>query len=419
MSAQAASADVSEQKSPLGFFRRVFRAFLYRDFRLMWLGACTSTIGTFMQQFAQSWLVYDLTKDPFYLGLDLFLGQLPIMLLSLIGGVFADRTDRRKLLLMSQYIQMTSAFLLTALFYFHVVQVWHILALSFIVGLGQSFGGPAYSALLPTLVPSEHLANAIAMNSIQFNLARIIGPIIGGFAFTKLGATWCFGSNGLSFLAVIASLYSIHVKFIPQKSSERIITAMKDGLRFIHSREGMQQLIVLSFCMTMLGFPLTAFLPVFVREVFQKGPETYQLLLVCSGAGSVTGGLVVAALGKLKHQGRTSLLIVTGLGILICCFAMSRWLPLSCVLIFMSGAAIMSSASFLLSLVQLIVTDEMRGRVMSVFNLSFRAGMPLGSLLLGKLIPIFGASPTLVSSGSVLVGLALYFLLVHRRVAAL
>src|ERR1700734_2458544 len=134
---------------------RTFRAFRYRDFRLMWIGACASTIGTFVQQFAQSWLVYDLTKDPFYLGLDLFLGQLPIMMFSLFGGVFADRMDRRKLLLASQYIQMTCAFLLALLFAFHVVKVWHILALSFVVGLGQSFGGPAYSSLLPTL--GEHL----------------------------------------------------------------------------------------------------------------------------------------------------------------------------------------------------------------------------------------------------------------------
>src|SRR6476659_8061745 len=134
------------------FLTRIFRAFRYRDFRLMWIGACVSTIGTFVQQFAQSWLVYDLTRDPFYLGLDLFLGQLPIMLFSLFGGVFADRLDRKKMLLLSQYIQMICAFALAALFATHTVRVWHILTLSFFVGVGQSFGGPAYSALLPTLV---------------------------------------------------------------------------------------------------------------------------------------------------------------------------------------------------------------------------------------------------------------------------
>ena len=220
----------------------------------MWLGACTSTIGTFVQQFAQSWLVYDLTKDPFYLGLDLFLGQLPIMLFSLVGGVFADRRDRRKMLLMSQYIQMTAAFLLMALFYLGAVKVWHILTLSFVVGLGQSFGGPAYSALLPTLVGPEELSNAIAMNSIQFNLARIVGPTIGGLAYTTLGATWCFGLNGLSYIAVIISLYMIHVKFVPEKSSERIMSSRKEGFSFIRKREGLEPLVVLAFLMTLLGF---------------------------------------------------------------------------------------------------------------------------------------------------------------------
>src|SRR3984885_10863688 len=268
------------------FFARIFRAFRYRDFRLMWFGACASTIGTFVQQFAQSWLVYDLTKDPFYLGFDLFLGQLPIMMFSLVGGVFADRVDRRKLLLASQFIQMTCAFVLTALFYFHLVKVWHILTLSFDVGLGQSMGGPAYSALLPSLVDPKDLSNAISMNSIQFNLARIVGPSVGGLAYANLGATWCFGLNGVSFLAVICSLYMIQVKFIPAKSSEPIWSSMKEGIRFIRSREGLEPLVVLAFCMTMFAFALIPFLQVFVREVFQKGPETYTLLLVCSGAGS-------------------------------------------------------------------------------------------------------------------------------------
>ena len=386
----------------------------------MWLGACTSQIGTFVQQFAQSWMVYTLSGDnPFYLGLDLFLGQLPIMLFSLVGGVFADRTDRRKLLLMSQYIQMTCAFLLMTLFYFHVVKIWHILSLSFIVGMGQSFGGPAYSALLPTLVASEDLANAIAMNSIQFNLARIVGPTIGGLAYTALGATWCFGLNGISYIAVIISLYMIDVKFIPAKSNERILASMQEGFRFIRKREGMEPLVVLSFLMTLLGFSLLGFLPVFAKDVFKAGPGTYQLLLICSGAGSVSGGLIVAWMGKLKRQGRTVLVIMAALGTLIAAFALSPWLPLSCILIFAGGAAVMSSASLMLSLVQLIVSDEMRGRVMSVYNVAFRGGMPVGSLVVGKLIPIFGVSATVASAGSILVALSLYFLLVHRRIAAL
>jgi predicted MFS family arabinose efflux permease len=400
--------------------QRVFKALSYRDFRLMWLGACTSQIGTFVQQFAQSWMVYTMSGDnPFYLGLDLFLGQVPIMLFSLVGGVFADRQDRRKMLLISQYIQMTCAFLLATLFYFHVVRIWHILTLSFVVGCGQSIGGPAYSALLPTLVNAEDLSNAIAMNSIQFNLARIVGPTIGGLAYTALGATWCFGLNGLSYIAVIISLYMIHVKFVPPKSSERILDSMGEGFQFIRKREGLEPLVVLAFLMTLLGFSLIGFLAVFAHDVFKKGPETYQLLLVCSGAGSVCGGLAVAWMGKLKHQGRVALLIMAALGTFMAGFALSRWLPLSCVLIFAGGGAMMASASLLLSTVQLIVGDAMRGRVMSVYNVAFRGGMPMGSLVVGRLIPVFGVSATVACTGSILAGVALYFLLFHRRVAAL
>jgi predicted MFS family arabinose efflux permease len=397
---------------------RIFRAFRYRDFRLMWFGACASTIGTFVQQFAQSWLVYDLTKDPFYLGLDLFLGQLPIILFSLFGGVFADRLDRRKMLLTSQYIQMACAFLLAFLFYTHVVHVWHILALSFVVGLGQSFGGPAYSALLPTLVGPEDLANAIAMNSIQFNLARILGPTLGGFTYTLLGATWCFTVNGISFLAVIATLFMIRVKFVPAKSHEPVLTSMAEGIRFIRRRDGMSALVVLAFCTTLFGFSLTAFLPVFVRTVFHKGPETYTLLLVFSGAGSICGALIVAAMEKLKGRTRLTVLILAFLGFVIAGFALSKWLPLSCLLIFLQGVAIMASASLMLALVQLIATDAMRGRVMSVYNLAFRAGIPLGSLVLGKLIPIFGVARALSGAGLMLVAVSAYFLLAKGSINA-
>jgi len=383
----------------------------------MWLGACASTIGTFVQQFAQSWLVYDLTKDAFYLGLDLFLGQLPIILFSLVGGVFADRMDRRKMLLGSQYIQMTCAFALAALFFTHRVEIWQILSLSFVVGVGQSFGGPAYSALLPTLVPAEDLTNAIAMNSIQFNLARVLGPALGGLTYATVGATWCFTLNGLSFLAVIASLMMIQVKFIPQKSKETILKSMKVGLAFIRQREGLSALVFLAFFTTLLGFSLTSFLPVIVQTVFHSGPQTYQLLLVSSGAGSIVGALAVAASEKLKEHGHMVLLTLIGLGAAITGFALSKWLLLSCLLIFLSGVTMMASASLMLSLAQLIVSDQMRGRVMSVYNLAFRLGIPLGALALGKLIPIFGVSTALASSGIVLIGVASYFIFIMRRVA--
>src|SRR5579859_6770356 len=199
--------------------QRVFKALHYRDFRLMFTGACISSIGTWMQNLAQAWLVLEISKSPFFLGLDAFLAGIPIFLFSLIGGVVADRVERRKVLLISQYIQMASAFVLTLLILLKAVHIWEILFLSFVVGLAQSFGGPAYSALLPTLVNKEDIPNAIAMNSIQFNVARVIGPTLGGLALTGLGAQWCFGLNSFSFIAVIISLYMINVRFIPAKST--------------------------------------------------------------------------------------------------------------------------------------------------------------------------------------------------------
>ena len=400
---------------PSSFLNRIFRAFRYRDFRIMWLGACVSTIGTFVQQFAQSWLVYDLTRDPFYLGLDLFLGQLPIMLFSLFGGVFADRLDRKKMLLSSQYIQMICAFALAALFSTHTVRVWHILTLSFFVGVGQSFGGPAYSALLPTLVEPQDLANAISMNSIQFNLARIIGPTLGGLAYTAFGATWCFALNGFSYIAVILSLFAIQVHFVAPKTQMSVLKSMKEGIGFIRDREGLTPLVVLAFCTTLLGFSLTGFLPVIVRTIFNRGPGTYELLLVLSGAGSICGALLVAAMEKLKGQARLAVLALVVLGLTTAGFAVSKWLPISCVLIFLAGTAVMASASLMLSVVQLIVVDSMRGRVMSVYNLAFRAGIPLGALILGRLIPLLGISVAVAGFGLCLVGVASYFLIVMTK----
>ena len=399
---------------------RVFKAFQYRDFRLMWIGACTSTIGTWMQTVAQQWLVYTLSKDdPFFLGLDGFLGQIPIVLFSLLGGVMADRTDRRKMLLGSQYVQMTTALILAGLTFAHVERVWHILILSFIVGSAQSFGGPAYSALIPSLVPKENLPNAIALNSIQFNVGRVIGPALGGITLTALGAAWCFGLNGISFVAVIISLYIIHAGFTPGKSSESMLTSMKQGISFIRKQDGMKPLILLSFLMTMLAIPLITFLPVFAKEVLHGTPKTFTALLCCSGVGSICGALIVAGMAKAKNQGRTALLMLLVLGVVTIVFARSTSVFLSCTMIFFAGASMITVFASITSLVQAITEDNMRGRVMSVYNVAFRGGMPFGMLIVGRLIPIYTAPLTMSVVGAFTILLGLYFLLVQRRVAQL
>jgi predicted MFS family arabinose efflux permease len=399
--------------------KRVFKAFHYRDFRLMWFGACTSSVGTWMQKLAQSWLVLQISGSPFLLGLDAFLGEIPIFLFSLIGGVVADRTDRRHLLLGSQFVQMSSAFLLTTLIAFDVVKVWHILALSFVNGFAQAFGGPAYQALIPSLVESEDLPNAIALNSIQFNLARVIGPVLGGLALTKLGAAWCFGLNGLSFVAVIISLFLLHIRFIPERTAGSMLASMQEGFGFIRRRAGMTPLIALAFTTTMLGIPLTVFLPVFVKSVFHQGPSTYTLFLSLSGTGAVVGALVVAAMGNIRTKGRTALIMLSAFGVVMASFALSKSVLASCVLLFLAGVALIGVFSLVTSLVQLITSHDMRGRVMSVYNVAFRGGMPIGSLAVGTLIPVFSAPLVLACNGVLLSVLGLYFLLVHRRVAAL
>ncbi|MGH9665458.1 MAG: MFS transporter [Bryobacteraceae bacterium] len=398
---------------------RVFKAFHYRDFRLMWMGACISTIGTLMQQFAQAWVVYKLSGSPFYLGLDSFLGQAPIVLFSLFGGVFADRANRRAILIGSQIIQMTCAFLLTVLFYFQVIQVWHILCLSFVVGFAQSFGGPAYQALIPTLVEPDDLPNAIALNSIQFNLARIIGPVLGGVALIKLTATWCFGLNGISYIAVILSLLVIRPRFNPGRPTTGMLESMREGFRFIRHQPSMGSLLVLAFSMTLLGAPLITFLPVFAEAVFHSGPGTYSELLVWTGAGSVIGALTVAWLGKAKNLENLVLYTLILLGALVAGFALSKSFVLSCALIFFSGAALISAFAMNSSVVQLIVSDQMRGRVMSVYSLAFRGGMPIGGLIVGALIPRFTAPAVLAWNGILLTILGLYFLVMQRREAAL
>jgi predicted MFS family arabinose efflux permease len=400
--------------------KRVFKAFAYRDFRVMWLGACTSSIGTWMQNLAQSWLVYDLSGSAFYLGLDAFLGQIPIILFSLVGGVFADRTSRQKLLIISQLVQMTCAFTLAIAVHFGLRSIWPILCLSFVVGTIQAFGGPAYSALIPTLVDAEDLPNAIALNSIQFNLARVIGPMIGGLALKKLGATWCFGLNGLSFIAVIVTLTMIRVRFTPAPGkSSSVVESIRQGFTFIRQRESMTTLIFLAFAMTLVGFPLIAFLPVFARQVFHGGPEAYTALLATSGLGSVAGALIVAAMGRKKNLGKAALVMLTVFGVAMLSFALSKILVVSCFFLFAAGAAMISVFAMVSSLVQLITPDEMRGRVMSVYNVAFRGGMPIGSIILGGIIQSIGAPPVIAFNGALLVVLAVWFLFVQRRVAAL
>ncbi|HKV80612.1 MAG TPA: MFS transporter [Candidatus Sulfotelmatobacter sp.] len=400
-------------------FRRVFKAFHYRDFRLMWIGACMSSIGTWMQIVAQGWLIYRLSHSAFLLALDQFLAGIPIFLFSLIGGVVADRTERRKILLVSQYIQMASAATLTILVAFGLTHVWPILCLSFVSGLAQAFGGPAYQALIPTLVDRDDMPNAIALNSIQFNLAVTVGPALAGITLAHLGEKWCFGLNALSFVAPVISLSIISARFLPEKSGESMYKSLEQGIHFIWRQGAMVALIILAFAMTFLSMPMRTYIPVFVKDIFHRGPETYGNLLSLMGVGSIVGSLGVASLGNIAKKGRFALSMLMVLGAGIAGFSLSKFLPVSYAMLLLVGASMMAVFATVTSLVQLSVTNEMRGRVMSVYNFAFRGGMPIGNLVSGWLVPAYTAPVVLGVNGLLLIAVALYFLLMQRRVAAL
>jgi predicted MFS family arabinose efflux permease len=299
-----------------------------------------------------------------------------------------------------------------------VVHVWHILCLSFVAGFAQAFGGPAYLALIPSLVEREDMPNAIALNSIQFNMAVMIGPALAGQALAKLGEKWCFGLNAISFLAPIVSLSIISARFLPQKTTDSLFSSLKQGIRFVRRQQAMGAIIVLAFCVTGLSMPMRTYIPVFVQDIFHRGPETYGDLLSLMGLGSICGSLAIASSGNLRNKGRVVLVMLICLGVTIAGFAASRSLTLTSVIVGLVGFFMMAVFATMNSLVQMITTDEMRGRVMSVYNCAFRGGMPMGNLLSGWLVPLLTAPVLLGVNGLLLVLIALYFLLLERRVAA-
>lgn len=399
--------------------RRALAAFHYRDFRVLWFGAFTSTVGNWMQQVAQAWLIFELTHSSFYLGLDYFFGQLPILLLTLIGGVVADRYDRRHVLLGSQLVQMTTAFTLTALIVLNLVRVEYILLLSFIAGLGQAFGGPAYQALIPSLVEKKDLPNAIALNSIQFNLARVFGPLLAGATLAAWGSAACFGLNGLSFLVVIFALLVMQHKHMKPSDPKPMLQELKGGLSYAKGQPAIIALTILASLTTFLGLPLLTFLPVFARDIFHGDVNRFTHMMAFSGAGAVCGALITAWLGRFRHMGWAVLVTQAVFGTLVTIFALTRIGWLSNILLFGTGATLLMTFSMTASLVQLIVPDNLRGRVMSIYMVAFRGGMPLGSLAAGYAASRTSAPLVLAVNGILILAVAVYFLVKSHGVREL
>jgi MFS family permease len=399
------------QAHVLAAARRLASALTHRDFRLLWSGALGSTIGTWMQKVAQAWLITTLAgaNSAFFLGLDSLMGELPILLLTLVGGVIADRKDRRQLLLLSQYTQMTSAFILALLVYFDVVRLWHILALSAMTGVAQAFGGPAYQSLIPQLVSKENLPNAIALNSIQFNLSRIIGPLIAGAALTAFGMVVCFGLNGVSFLFVIAALFALKVQHTPPASRRSIIDEMKSGLNYVKAEPTIIALTALGFVAAFLGVPLLTLLPLVVKDIFHADVGLYTRFMAFSGSGAVLGAMIVAWRGKSRGMGRVLLGGVMAFGAVLVAFSFSRQLWLTQLLLFLGGALLVSTFSTVTSLVQLIAPNEMRGRVMSIYMMAFRGASPLGNFVSGTIANGTSVPTVLALNGALLVVAGIVF----------
>jgi MFS family permease len=402
--------DPPRRKRKIGLLVRTFRSFRYRNFRWLWFGAFTSTTGFFVAQVAESWYIYEQTGSESLLGLTAFLNGLPILMLSVVGGVLADRMDRRHLLIGSQVLQMTAALSLAVLFFLESIEVWHILAAAFLAGLGQAFGGPAYQALTPSLVPKRHLPNAIALLSIQFNLAGTLGRPIGGSVFKYFSPAMCFFVNGLSFLAVIVSLLVLRIPFVPRPGQKNMFRSLLDGLRAVHASTRLRSLMLLAVVTAFCGVPINLLLPVFARDVYGLDAGGYGGMGAVLAVGAVLGALAVASLGNAPRKGRNSLNMQWFLGVTILGFALSANLWVAMALLLFCGGAILAVFTMVTSLVQLNVTEEMRGRILSVHNTAFRGVMPLSNVSCGFAAEKIGASNVLSFNGIVLVLVALWYM---------
>lgn len=387
--------------------QRIGGALTHRDFRLLWFAALGSTIGTWMQKYAQSVLVFRLTESSFYLALDDFLAQLPILLLMLIGGVVADRYDRRRLLTWSQYVQASTAFALAALVLTGQVAIWHILTLSVITGCAQAFGGPAYQSLIPSLVPRRDLPNAIALNSSQFNLSRVLGPAGGTAIIAALSIAWCFFLNALSFFLVVLALAAIRPVSAARSGPQKALVAeLRGGLSYVRGHRLMLTLVLLVVVSTFLAMPILTLLPTFAYRVLEGAggaPETrLSTLMALQGLGAITGALIIGSVGRFKHMGMGLLAIQLLMGLLIAAFGMSSVPAISYALIFFCGITFMGLFSMSFSIVQLAVPEELRGRVVSIYMVALRGGGPLGGLAAGALADLWSAPVVMTVNGLLL-----------------
>jgi MFS family permease len=404
-----------------------FRALSHRNFRLFWTGAFLSNVGTWMQAVAQGWLVLQLTDSPFWLGVDGFMATVPGLALTLLAGVFADLVDRRRLLIFTQIGAGLSSLTLAILIVTHVVNdkadVWVILLLSFLTGCCFALAGPSYQAITIDLVGREDLSNAIALNSMQFQLSRVVGPLFAGLGFKVFGLAGCFFVNALSFVAVVVSLRMVRYEkekgALPgpahsARDSRAVWRDLKEGVRYVRGRPRVLLLLVISGLTSLFGAPYMSLVPVFARDILYVGETGLALMSGISGAGAFLGALVLASLGNFKYKGWSVLGGAFCFSIFLAGFALSTRLSISLAFIFGMGFAIVSCVAVINMLLQELVTDEMRGRVMSMFILSFIGTMPIGNLIAGAAAERFGAPHTL-AAGALIIAICIAFITLRYK----
>ncbi len=378
------------------------RAFRHRNFRLFFYGQSLSLIGTWIQQIAMAWLVYRMTGSAFLLGLAAFAGQIPILLLAPLGGIWADRYDRRKLLMATQALAMAQALALALLTYTGLIQVWHIIAMAAALGVIMAFDTPLRQTFVPQMVPSkEDLPAAIAFNGFMQNTGRMIGPTIAGMLLVYFSEAFCFLVNGVSKIAVIIAIVQMNVApnvRTPGKAS--LLRGLAEGIRYAWDLVPIRLLLPMMALISFMATPYQTLLPIFAKEIFGGGAHTLGFLMGAAGFGSVLAPVYLASRREVRGLTRLVLggMLLTGATLML--FAYSQLLWLSMVMIALTGLGIIMAVQAISTIFQTIVDDEMRGRIMSLFTVAFLGVSPVGSLAAGALAAAIGAEHTLFVGGA-------------------
>jgi MFS family permease len=386
-------------------FKHTFTSLRHRNYRLWFWGQLVSLFGTWMQITAQGFLIYQITRSPAYLGYVGFAAGVPTWLFMAFGGVFADRASRRMVLVFTQTAMMILAFALAALTFLHIVQPWHIVLLAFLLGVANAFDAPARHAFVPEMVPREDLTNAIALNSTIFNSAIAIGPAAAGIAYALVGPAWCFMINGVSFIAVIAALLKMELRpGAGPASSTSAWQELKEGFSYVLGHPMIRALIFLVMVTGLFGSSFAVLIPAWAVEIMHGNAATNGWLQSARGVGALLGALLIASLGQFSFRGRLLTLGTFAFPGLLLVFAVVRWLPLSLLVLVGSGGALVFTFNMANALVQTLVRDELRGRVMGIYSLMFFGFLPIGALWIGLTAEKFSEpAAILINAGILLV----------------